>query len=430
MSRVVQLINMDWLRYFLLFSLGMFCCRCSPETPQVKFSYSGFQVINVIGEKARDLFQKLFDQGDIEEWGGNSTHFDVFVPKDKVDEIKTVLNDNKIQFNVKIEDVQRAIDTENPPVEEEDEFEGRKGHRMTFNFYHRLADIYGYLDYLAQTYPNFVSVSSMGKSVEGRDIKFIKISSGNPNAKKFWIEGGIHAREWISPATTSYIVSELVENRNKHLQEVDGIDFYVVPVLNPDGYEYTHEGERLWRKNRSKHHFYCYGTDLNRNWGFHWGGKGTSNQNCRDIYRGRGPFSEPETRAASNFILNNAQNMKAFISFHSYGQYILIPYGYDQNTLPPDFQELYTGALKMARAMRSIAGTHYQAGNSANLLYAASGGADDWAKGAAHIKYSYTIELRDQGTYGFTLPASQILDTAKEGLAAVKTLSSLVKQTN
>uniref|UniRef100_A0A161THD2 Carboxypeptidase b-like protein n=1 Tax=Triatoma infestans TaxID=30076 RepID=A0A161THD2_TRIIF len=62
--------------------------------------------------------------------------------------------EKNIEHKIMIEDVQVAIDSENPPVlEEEDEFEGRKGHKMTWRSYHRIADIYGYLDYLAAKYP-------------------------------------------------------------------------------------------------------------------------------------------------------------------------------------------------------------------------------------------------------------------------------------
>lgn len=123
---------------------------------------------------------------------------------------------------------------------------------------------------------------------------------------------GIHAREWISPATVTYIINELVENQSNS-ETYNDIDFYIVPVINPDGYEYTRKYQRLWRKNRSKGNYYCPGVDLNRNWGYHWGGLGTSNENCREIYRGTGAFSEPETRSVSNFILSNKNNMKVIM---------------------------------------------------------------------------------------------------------------------
>lgn len=56
-----------------------------------------------------------------------------------------------------------------------------------------------------------------------------------------------------------------------------------------------------------------------------------------------------------------------------------------------------------------------------NLVLGAS---DDWAKGVAKIKYSYTVELRDTGKYGFILPPSEILSTGKEAFIAVSTLAS------
>jgi len=52
-----------------------------------------------------------------------------------------------------------------------------------------------------------------------------------------------------------------------------------------------------------------------------------------------------------------------------------------------------------------------------------TGASDDWAKGAARIKYTYTIELRDRGSFGFILPVQYILPTAREALAAALTLA-------
>lgn len=64
------------------------------------------------------------------------------------------------------------------------------GHRMTWEYYHKVDDIHGYLDYLAQTYPNIVTVQTIGNSVEGKPLKVIKISSGEPNSKSIWVDGG------------------------------------------------------------------------------------------------------------------------------------------------------------------------------------------------------------------------------------------------
>lgn len=122
---------------------------------------------------------------------------------------------------------------------------------------------------------------------------------------------GIHAREWISVASVSYIINELVENKDSLDKELQDTDFYIVPLLNPDGYEYSHESERLWRKNRRRNlGAFCVGTDLNRNWDYEWGGSGSSKFPCQEIYAGPSPLSEPETKSVANFILNNESKFR------------------------------------------------------------------------------------------------------------------------
>lgn len=79
--------------------------------------------------------------------------------------------------------------------------------------------------------------------------------------------------------------------------------------------------------------------------------------------------------------------------------------------------------MKIAGGENSV----YTVGNSATTLYAASGGADDWAKAMLKIKYTYTIELRDRGRNGFVLPARYIIPTAKEALAAVRVITEACK---
>lgn len=116
------------------------------------------------------------------------------------------------------------------------------------------------------------------------------------------------------------------------------------------------------------------------------------------------------------------------MSFHSYGQYILYPWGYDQR-LPPDYLDLDTAGRQAAEAMKKVTTdkTVYTVGNSAITLYPAAGGSDDWAKALLKIKYAYTIELRDTGKYGFILPARFITPTAKEALAAVQVITEIIK---
>ncbi|XP_055684651.1 carboxypeptidase B-like isoform X2 [Lutzomyia longipalpis] len=351
---------------------------------------------------------------DVAMWNLNGTSVDMFLKKPVIADARKLLENAKVPFDVIIDDLQHAIDTENPPPEVIEQLQNRKGHRMTWSAYHRLSDIHGYLEYLANTYPELCSVQSIGNSIEGRPLLVLRISNGGINNKAVWIDGGIHAREWISPATVTYIIDQLVENREDQPQYVKEIDWYILPVANPDGYEYTHLVDRLWRKNRRPSvNGRCHGVDLNRNFGYHWGEQGASRQPCAETFAGMSAFSEPESLAQKQFFERSGANFQGYLSFHSYGQYILYPWGYDR-FVPPDHKELERVGREAAALMKQSGGATYSVGPSGSLLYPASGGSDDWGKGSLGIKYCYTIELRDSGRSGFILPANQIIVTSKE----------------
>nr|XP_023027547.1 carboxypeptidase B-like [Leptinotarsa decemlineata] len=258
-----------------------------------------------------------------------------------------------------------------------------------------MSDIHGFLDYTAETYPDLCTIQTIGNSVQGKPIKVLKISNGNRSNKAVWIDGGIHAREWITSAVVTYIINHVVLNFENEPQYMQNVDWFIAPLLNPDGYEYSHTVDRLWRKNRARSG-QCAGTDLNRNFGYRWGGQGSSKNPCTETYGGSGPFSEPETRAVQQFITGNPAKWRAYISFHSYGQYILYPWGYSK-AVPPDYKDLEMVAKQAAAAIRNVGGPSYTTGPAGNTLYPAAGGSDDWAKGVVKMKYAYTFELRDNG---------------------------------
>lgn len=148
---------------------------------------------------------------------------------------------------------------------------------MEWTQYHGLYDIYYWLDNLAVEYKRIVTAYTIGYSYEGRPIKAVKISAKR-GKKAIFIESNIHAIEWISSATTTCFFNNLLKSNDAEMQNLlNSYDWIFLPVLNPDGFEYSHNVQRAWRKNRKPTGFsnssgICYGTDLNRNFNYQWGG--------------------------------------------------------------------------------------------------------------------------------------------------------------
>jgi len=289
---------------------------------------------------------------------------------------------------------------------------------MSWTRYHSTNTLLAYIDCLGKMYRSRATVYNIGRSGEGRQLKVLKISSG-PGRPALFLDGGMHAREWISPATMTYLAKQLTEKKTSLLAKWD---VYLLPLVNPDGYEYSRTKDRLWRKTRSNPHLgNCSGVDLNRNFGYKWGGKGSSNKQCSEVYRGPRAFSEPESRAIKQFILKRRRNIKLYMTLHSYGKMFLYPWGYDSKAVAKDRAALHSLGQVGARAM----GNSFNVGPASTINYEAAGASDDWAKGGAGIKYSYTLELPDKldGKYRFLLPASQILRTGRDTTRAVKAMA-------
>lgn len=217
--------------------------------------------------------------------------------------------------------------------------------------------IYDWLDSLAEKYPDVVTTIVGGSTYEGREIKGVKVSFG-PGRKGAFIEGGIHAREWISPATVTYILNEFLTSDNATVRAVaESRDWYFFPSVNPDGYVYTRTvcififweviqillsfflQNRMWRKTRQPYGS-CYGADPNRNWDYHWMDGGASSNPCSDTFAGSKAFSEIETKSLSEFFNSIAKKVDVYLAFHSFSQLILIPFGHAGLEVPENNDEL------------------------------------------------------------------------------------------
>lgn len=111
--------------------------------------------------------------------------------------------------------------------------------------YHNWDEIKNWMGNIVKQHPKVASAVVVGKTYERRTIRAIKISykTGNPG---IFIESTIHAREWIAPATATWFIHELLTSKNAAVRNLaENYDWYIVPVLNVDGYVYTHKKVRF-----------------------------------------------------------------------------------------------------------------------------------------------------------------------------------------
>lgn len=247
----------------------------------------------------------------------------------------------------------------------------------------------------AQDHPDFVSLDSIGKSVEGREIWHIRISNDLDQADTkpgVVFLGGHHAREHLSVETPLKLAEKLIKlyaAKDPQIVElVSHRDIHIIPVVNPDGKEFDIEtGDyRMWRKNRGLVKNVVRGIDLNRNYGYGWGGGGASSDPRSETYRGPKPFSEPETRAIKEFI-ENQKNLSVLLSYHTFSELILYPWGHSHDSISDDRD--YEVHKTMAEKMAKWNGYTPQ---QSSELYIASGDTTDWAYGE-HKIISFTFEL-------------------------------------
>ncbi|XP_037552300.1 carboxypeptidase O-like [Nematolebias whitei] len=293
--------------------------------------------------------------------------------------------------------------------------------RVEHNYYkyHPMEEISTWMTQTEKDHPDLVTLVEYGKTYEKRTITLLKIGL-NTDAKKkaIWMDCGIHAREWIAPAFCQYFVKQILETYKtdtKMKEMMKNMDFYVTPVLNVDGYMYSWKDNttRLWRKNRSPGpSASCYGTDLNRNFDSNWGTVGVSFNCSSAIFCGTHATSEPEAQALTDFVKSRKEDFLCFLTIHSYGQLLLLPFGHPNYTAT-NYKELMKVGLGAAEAILKVHGKNYTVGTSPDVLYPNSGSSRDWAR-LQGIPFTYTFELRDEGTFGFQLPEDQIQPACEE----------------
>ncbi|KAI6190057.1 Carboxypeptidase B-like protein [Aphelenchoides bicaudatus] len=273
--------------------------------------------------------------------------------------------------------------------------ESRVVNGFDLNDYHSFAEIADYVNSLKN---ERVSVETLGLSSEQRPIPIVKINRNAKHSSRKQMTGQ-------KSTCTSFQQS-------------------IPTAMNSQEHTIGFGGNS--RSGKLK----C-GADLNRNYENHWAETGTSNKKCSEIYHGRKPFSEPESRAVGDFMVQHLSELQGYVSLHAFENAILVPYGYQVYAKPTNYEELFLTAKQVAASMNSVHNNNYTIMKSSSL-YPAAGCSDDYAKGIG-IRYSYTIELTTgfyQGKYvGFQTPKQMIGQTSDEVRAGlVKLMQIIVSQ--
>jgi murein tripeptide amidase MpaA len=384
------------------------------------------------------IYQVLLSQprDEVDFW----SHQDIHLTPKSFPSVSSILAAHKIPCETIIENVQDLVDAEQAQTRQVREQAAKGIHAAApgdpnpdpfFDTYRTFAEINDYCKNLTIAYPNVFQLVQLNNTYEGRPIIVVKATNGGAFGTKpvLFYEGGIHAREWIGHATMTYILGKLSNASDPDVQFLlDTYEFHVVPIVNGDGYVYTWTTDRNWRKTRKPNPGSpCIGTDPNRNWDDHWCEVGASRLPCSDSYCGSNPFSEVEVLTMANHIsaTNAKQGVKLFVDWHAYGQLWMAPWGCCKD-IPPDGAEQEAVGMTALQAIKDTTGYIYQYGTIYNIIYPASGSSADWGYDVPGVKYSYGIELRDTGTYGFLLPANQIRPQGEEIWAATVAISKQI----
>jgi len=240
-------------------------------------------------------------------------------------------------------------------------------------------------------FPDICKLYDIGDSWEkvngyaDRDIWALKISdepwNEDPDEPEILFVGNHHAREMITVEIPLGIIRELLIEYGRDPQitaMVDDKETWVVPMLNPDGHVRVETVDSWWRKNLNRNgsgNPSSWGVDLNRNFGYMWGydNVGSSPFVWDETYRGVAPFSEPETRAIRD--LAESHEFVIGISYHSYGDLFLFPWGYIDADTPdhPIFERISEAYTRF---------NSYLWGNAKDgIIYNTNGDFDDWMYG-------------------------------------------------
>jgi len=258
---------------------------------------------------------------------------------------------------------------------------------------------------LAAQHPDLLEIVPLTAPLpDGQTVYAARITHGDGPKPVFLLDAQHHAREVMTPEIALDAVEVLVTRYGTDAQVtrwVDGIEIWIVPSVNPDGAAFVFNQNYNWRKNRYR----CspgYGVDLNRNYPFSWDACHGSSGVCADpyqgeTYRGASAGSEPETKGM--IALMHAVKPVFYLTYHSFGQYILWPYGCDYSAEDDTYREIGEALNDILEDDNGVTG-RYRIGTSFDVLYTTDGTSDDEPY-ARLGTFAYCIEVNSDRAGGF-----------------------------
>ncbi|KAI5638989.1 zinc carboxypeptidase domain-containing protein [Phthorimaea operculella] len=367
------------------------------------------------------------------------------VPASHIDWFEERLNELNISKDVFIEDVYEHLkDTEKALTRT---MRNDQNRTFDYNGYYRYDEILAHLNALQEVYANSTvnfTVEEYGTTANGLPLVYIKISNTTvPGYRSICypysegedmvvttndledkpvviVESGIIPREWITIPAAMNIVNRILENP----QFLDKADWIIVPIVNPDGYEYSHTNLRLWTKNRSIQSnlgIICPGVNINRNFDIGWGVSDSSSSPCSHLYAGVEAFSEIESQMIKHLIETYNEKIKLYVSLQNSGGFISYPWQYERAASGMFRQHLFLG-LEMIEAMNDD--YRLDVGWSA-LGDRASGTGSDFAQKNG-VLYSLNIDVVQRGEDGVNIPEDEIVDVIEDVWRAVSVAANNV----
>ncbi|KAK1574380.1 zinc carboxypeptidase [Colletotrichum navitas] len=331
-------------------------------------SYDGYQVLRVKTLSQLASVQKRLASIPHEQWNHDvETHIDIVISPDQVETIGAL----GLDFRVLRKDLGESISAES---QSSSTYKRDVSDLSWYDSYHPYEDHVRYFADLHDAFPNNSKLVYSGRSFENLSIHGIHLFGDEGPGK---------------PAAVEYITLQLIKAHQNATKATDSIskqyDFHIFPVVNPDGFVYSQE-----------------------------------------------PSDTIENQGLDAYVrkLRDSSGIKLYIGWHSYGQYILSPFGSNETLYAPDLGKWTKTASVLSEVIRdsSERRTTFTFGPSGATLYTTTGAAPDHVYVIGGADFSYTIELPDTGDYGFVLPPDRILGAAQEQWEGQKVLYSLLDE--